>query len=415
MTTAPRTNFLVNKRITKGCNSFSWRALITKRRIANAFYPSSTASLDGRSSTSSHNPQFSGGRASSNLFGSVAAFPWRHSPNPLPRLCLPDSSGIYEPIGPRGFAGFRSDSTLRFLMRISAARLMDISWLEIFLTPSSWETSLVNNFAAAFRTAMGCLFSNIFRVPLQRVVLEDENDVGGDTLVSFDSDSSNTNDNKIDGQGEEVSTVDEEQDIVDNSTLLQMLDSKLFNLYQQPESSSSQPALSVLLQMQVLSAKLENLHVIPFLTRDMVKHNPDLRGSIQEIIRNVVVKDQVKEQPYMETLYGAAEDFEGLTQKIVRGSSSSNADCSAFSDADENVVAFTIVAQVTILCKERFRAVDVHSGECVQGDRNANEQLVPHLVRFEQVTKYNQERQQWFVGQWKITDWDDLLDGNQWY
>lgn len=384
-----------------------------KARLAKFFYTSSSASLeDGSSSNCS--TQISSSKARTNFFGSVAAFPWRHSPDPLPRLCLPDSSGIYEPAGPRGFAGLRSDSISRFIIQVWAARLMNVSWLEIVLAPKSWETCLANNCAVAFRTCLGCLFSNIFCVPLQSIVLKGETNFGCDPLISYDSDAYHKNHSNMHSQAYGDINVDDELDVINDATLLQMLDSKLLDLYQQ-QSKSSKPALSVLLQMQVLSAKLENLHAIPLLTREIVQHNPGLRGSIQEIITNTVIKNQVQQKSFLETIHNATEELEALAQKIISCTNDSCADGSSFSDADENVIAYTIVAQITIFCKEKFRTIDVLTGECVQGDRNANERIVPHLIRFERVTKYNTEKRQYFLGQWKITDWDDLLDGNIWY
>jgi len=372
------------------------------------------ASLEDGSS-SNHSTKISSSKARTNFFGSVAAFPWRHSPYPLPRLCLSDSSGIYEPAGPRGFVGLRSDPISRFIFKVWAARLMNIPWLEIVLAPKSWETSLANNCAAAFRTCLGCLFSNIFRVPLQSIVLKGETNFGCDPLVSYDSDTFHKNHSNLHSQADGDINVADELDVIDDATLLQMLDSKLLDLYQQQKSKSSKPTLSVLLQTQVLSAKLENLHAIPLLTREIVQHNPDLRGSVQDIITHAVIKDQVQKKSLLETIHSATEELEALSQKIIHCSSDSYADGSSFSVADENVLLYTIVAQITILCKEKFRTIDVLTGECVQGDRDANERIVPHLIRFERVTKYNTEKRKYFLGQWKITDWDDLLDGNIWY
>lgn len=377
---------------------------ISKRWRTNVKWRASSAASSSKCSA----------QISRSRVGTVEAFPWRHSPNPLPRFCLPDSSGMYEPIGPGGFAGIRSDSASRFMFHVSAARLMNVPWLEVLLAPKKWQTPLANNCAVAFRTCLGCLFSNIFRVPLQSIVLKEETKFKSDTLVSCDSDAFHYNRSSMHRQADGNITVDDERlDVIDDTILLAMLDSKLFDLYRLQKSMSAQPTLSVLLQTQIVSAKLENLHSVPFLTREIVQHNPNLAGSINEIITNAVFKNQVQHQPILDTIYSATEEFEVLSQKIVRSSSDSLADNSSFSDA--NLVSCTIVAQVTILCKEKFRTIDVRTGECVQGDRNAKERLVPHLVRFERVTRYNLGTGKYFIGQWKITDWDDLLDGNIWY
>jgi len=379
----------------------------TKIRGIGTCRSSTEASLDSSTVPSDVISKSSSGR--------VAAFPWRHSPAPLPRLCLPDQ-GIYEPFGPGGIAGFRSDPKLRLFMSISAMRFLEISWFDVILGKSSWETNLANNFAAAFQTCIGCLFSKIFHVPLQRVVCpsiaattpKEVKDPGSDMVVSFDSDSlAETDAAKKNNVEKESSKIEEEDDIIDANTLLQMMDTTVFDLYEYQHPSS----LSVLLQMQVQSAKLENLHLVPFLTRHMVKQNPALRGSVQAIIRNEVIEGKLKRKSYMETTMSTAENFEGLILKITQ----STKEDPEFLDADENFVTLTIVAQVTVMCYERFRVVDVHTGECVQGDSNAKINLVPHLVRFERVIKISDDFKQWYLGSWKITDIDDLLDGNIWY
>jgi len=104
----------------------------------------------------------------------------------------------------------------------------------------------------------------------------------------------------------------------------------------------------VLLQTQVLSAKLENLHAILLLTREIVHHNSDLRGSMQDIITHAEIKDQVQQKTLLETIHSATEELEALSQKIIHCSSDSYADGSSFSDEDENVIGYTIVAQITI-------------------------------------------------------------------
>ena len=85
----------------------------------------------------------------------------------------------------------------------------------------------------------------------------------------------------------------------------------------------------------------------------------------------------------------------------------------------------TIVCQVLIPCVETFWVKDTNTGKILQGD--ANERLVLHLVRFEQTTKTyivpnsgktNDSMSSRFfpfrheLGEWKITDIDDLCEGN---
>ena len=90
----------------------------------------------------------------------------------------------------------------------------------------------------------------------------------------------------------------------------------------------------------------------------------------------------------------------------------------------------TVVCQVLIPCKETFWVKDNSSsesesgggdgdggGDIIQGD--TKRRTVVHLVRFEQVTKTHivNDAQGFFpfrheLGEWKITDIDDLCQGN---
>ena len=67
--------------------------------------------------------------------------------------------------------------------------------------------------------------------------------------------------------------------------------------------------------MQVLSAKSENLHAIPLLTREIVQHNSDLRGSMQDIITHAVIKDQVQKKSLLETIHSATEELKALSKR----------------------------------------------------------------------------------------------------
>jgi hypothetical protein len=67
--------------------------------------------------------------------------------------------------------------------------------------------------------------------------------------------------------------------------------------------------------MQVLSTKLENLHAIPLLTREIVQHNSDLRGSMQDIIIHAVIKYQVQQKSLLEIIHSATEELKALSKR----------------------------------------------------------------------------------------------------
>ena len=93
--------------------------------------------------------------------------------------------------------------------------------------------------------------------------------------------------------------------------------------------------------------------------------------------------------------------------------------------SSNHMASITIVAQVSIQCKEIFCVRDVDSGVVLQGCEDVQRPRdVTHLVRFEMVVRERlvdadsnveeDEDGKWKIemGRWQITDWDDLLDGN---
>eukprot|EP00984_Skeletonema_dohrnii_P028354 scaffold18322_cov96-Skeletonema_dohrnii-CCMP3373.AAC.6 len=82
--------------------------------------------------------------------------------------------------------------------------------------------------------------------------------------------------------------------------------------------------------------------------------------------------------------------------------------------SDDGNGLITIIAQVSIHCREVFCVKDVATGEILQGYDDQNPRDVTHLVRFEIVVEDELEPEL-KVGRWQITDWDDLLDGNVWF
>jgi len=106
--------------------------------------------------------------------------------------------------------------------------------------------------------------------------------------------------------------------------------------------------------------------------------------------------------------------------------------------SNDGRAVITIVAQVSIQCKEIFIVRDSITGDVLQGVDDVQPRDVTHLVRFEMILRetlineddetINEEESKrkqggqsnnnndddWEIeiGRWQITDWDDLLDGN---
>jgi hypothetical protein len=76
----------------------------------------------------------------------------------------------------------------------------------------------------------------------------------------------------------------------------------------------------------------------------------------------------------------------------------------------------TIIAEAVIRCYEFFQVKDASSGLVVQGMEDGSEQEeVVHIVRFEIVTDESQDGTGREIGNWKIIDVDDLLEGNMFH
>jgi hypothetical protein len=151
--------------------------------------------------------------------------------------------------------------------------------------------------------------------------------------------------------------------------------------------------------------KIVSLFVFPFFSRDQISDNRDphhvrkYSRLLDAISASNDENEEKADTSYASSLEMSRELMEDFRQKGV----------------SEN----TVVCQVLVPCKETFWVKDTTTGEILQG--GAQQRTVLHLVRFEQVTKTHiindNSRSRFFpfrheLGEWKITDIDDLCDGN---
>jgi len=153
--------------------------------------------------------------------------------------------------------------------------------------------------------------------------------------------------------------------------------------------------------------KIVSLFVFPFFSRDQISNNRDphhvrkYSRLLDAISASNDENEDKADTSYASSLELSRELMEDFRQKGV----------------SEN----TVVCQVLVPCKETFWVKDTTTGKVLQGD--TRQRTVLHLVRFEQVTKIhiindkNSRRSRFFpfrheLGEWKITDIDDLCDGN---
>lgn len=259
-------------------------------------------------------------------------------------------------------SGMSLNARARFVRTSSAARELDVPWIQILLT-QSWKTRLAEDFAWAFQKGVAGILSRTFRVPLEEIDRESE---------GIDLKSSST----------EHSVWTDEHKEETESYVSSMLEENLQNLYKNIDPVS----IELILKMKPIDCRFENAFVVPMLTRDMVREKPSMKGLYQKI----------------EQEYGKSKDLAKVRQMAEQ-----LAKDTGFSGMR------TVIADVSIDCLETFQVRNVSNDSIVQGDGTV-EDKVTHVVRFEIVRSRNKDPDKQ-LGSWQIIDWDDQLDGNIWH
>lgn len=175
----------------------------------------------------------------------------------------------------------------------------------------------------------------------------------------------------------------EKTPLVENEYLTSMVDKNLLARYQLVDTESIHLKLSI----TPTSAKLQHLFAIPMLTREIVEQKPELTGAylrIEKEFEETKSYDRVREMTY------------ALADDVGRDS-----------------YKRTVIAEAVIQCSEFFQVRDAATGEILRGMEDEDDaEEVAHLVRFEVVTDKKDDGQGRDRGNWKIIDWDDLLEGN---
>ena len=163
--------------------------------------------------------------------------------------------------------------------------------------------------------------------------------------------------------------------------------------------------------------KIVSLFVFPFLSRDMISDskNPTHLRKYSKLMDAIVGSENANDDDEQaDASYSSSIE---LSRDLMED----------FSNA--GVSENTVVCQVLVPCHETFWVKDLATGRILQGETKPRKVL--HLVRFEQVTKTHIIRgdgqggnsfldganSRWFpfeheLGEWVITDIDDLCDGN---
>ena len=166
-----------------------------------------------------------------------------------------------------------------------------------------------------------------------------------------------------------------------NEYLYGMMDKKLIEKFNiNPE------ILHLKLSFEPINSELKHIFAVPVpgLTREMVEDNPYLRGSLYRL------HTAYDENGFDEHYFDLLTDF-----------------------AKHGVNKRTIIAEAVVTCREFFQVKDVPSNVVVQGmEDECDAEEVVHIVRFEVVTDEDHEEEGRKIGNWKIIDIDDLLQGN---
>ncbi|KAL9189196.1 hypothetical protein ACHAXT_011686 [Thalassiosira profunda] len=374
-------------------------------------------------------------------------FPWRSSPIPLDRLKMPSKpqlkSGDSEedevenharlesyygsdyfskggPLGP-GWAS-PMEPWFRGCLYLCSMNMLGVSWPASLFpwTRKEWEREMEWNFCIAFSYGVRGMIEDTYILP------EDDASEGGDEGQedAYDVHLNVTLDPlPLIEDGEETTSSaasSKSEDLSDNKSTKKdeireehhMLERNLRQLYQSARKHSHPSKVNIVLRTVPQSATIESMFPAFGLSRKLVEDHPNLRHTYRNVMerlkqkhKDAVVEKGKKSLGPVEVGHFLLQSLQEIMERSAKLSG-------------DGTGALTIVAQVSINCKEVFCVQDVESGEIIQGWENAQPRDVTHLVRFEMVVNerwIGREKGDGYemeLGRWQITDWDDLLDGN---
>lgn len=357
----------------------------------------------------------------------MSIFPWRHSSKLISRLDYnlkndngSDDNMEYNLIG-YPFPGisvmkYDTDREKEKKSHVNFCTLMKymtlVSTMKEWLYPYSgyfWFEERKHVFAGAFcRAVEEMIHGNYTRsqiVVMPKKDREKENDDDGDDYFNSSINIQFQHDTKS-----EMSAADDEEVQESNIDINSILDSNLLDLYASTRNTSSSssettsskedfpyPKYSIQLETKPYDAELISLYPIPILTRENTRQNPELKLEARRILQEYFLTGGINQ--FMVNCMSLAEKTARLNNE----------------ESSSLLVQTTVTAQVLLKCKESFLVKDLETDEIIQGDGLVRD--VYHLVRFEQIYRNDLAQGYGLVdqGNWKIVDWDDLLDGNIFY
>jgi len=358
-------------------------------------------------STSSSSPNNNEGSSTDQQSSSSSAqfFPWRRSPTPPTRLLNNDD-----------YSGMPNNIRARFVRKFIAAKELNLSLWDVLPIPfykHEWEEELARNFSKAFCLAISelgrtvfpgkgvvqyeddCVYINNYNTINKTASAHDEDvlkniwskvcdKIDEELLVKTTSDN-NDQDKTTEDLSLSSSPKSNNTSIENNDYLNLMMDQRLLQQYQHLMNNNNSNNIQIRLVLKPIAAKLENIFAIPMLTRDIVTSKPHLKGAYQRL----------------EAVYKETKSYAEVKQKTYE-----LAEQVGLESAKR-----TVIAEATITCLEYFQVRDISTNEIIQDMTDPDNEKAVHLVRFELVTDRgtNGKRE---IGNWKLIDIDDLLEGN---
>eukprot|EP00980_Cylindrotheca_fusiformis_P030720 scaffold25296_cov162-Cylindrotheca_fusiformis.AAC.2 len=292
--------------------------------------------------------------------GRGAIFPWRSSNELLERL-VPGSDEFQR----KGFllGGNVFSSNPVFDAYATAYLFMGLP-LHKMLFFKHWQEDMAENMSWAFSQGVG--------VPFDSISQHDQ--------LNFESGKAN-DDSASDGGNDGP---------LDHDEIDYMVEEKLRSLF---ESACKHGKESMQVKLECKpkgTSHMVSLFVFPFLSRSLLKKQPDIREKYQSMLEYMVTAPKEALPMYHE-----------FVQQFQRRGYTEN----------------TVIAQVLVPCQEVFWVKDLATGALIQGVADETPRSVVHLVRMEMVVRTVPANRPLIPikheqGNWQITDIDDLLGGN---
>ena len=186
-----------------------------------------------------------------------------------------------------------------------------------------------------------------------------------------------------------------------------MIEEALKKLYQSAHESGRQN-IQITLQTKPVGAQFNSCFWVPYMTRQQVKDKPSLKRALYNL------RDTVeRELDTMETKRSTLDYIKVTMRELDDFSRRQTIDYDDYSSVESTVVVLVVVE-----CDEIFSVIDLETSKLLQGHADNKVRRVKHVVRLEQVVNWVMHDTQGFYvesGPWKITDWDDMLKGNNFF